>query len=47
MVLKQIYLSDHTVSLIDNFKCPLLNISYCPSTEETVSAAKNLVSIIY
>ncbi|XP_020400818.1 probable alpha-mannosidase At5g66150 isoform X3 [Zea mays] len=28
-------------------QCPLLNISYCPSTEETVSGAKNLVVVVY
>ncbi|WVZ58027.1 hypothetical protein U9M48_008341 [Paspalum notatum var. saurae] len=27
--------------------CPLLNISYCPSTEETISSAKNLAIVAY
>ncbi|KAL6642500.1 hypothetical protein ACP70R_020681 [Stipagrostis hirtigluma subsp. patula] len=28
-------------------QCPLLNISYCPSTEEAISAVKNLVIVAY
>ncbi|KAG0549849.1 hypothetical protein BDA96_01G289800 [Sorghum bicolor] len=34
-------------SVLKFIQCPLLNISYCPSTEETVSAAKNLVVVVY
>ncbi|XP_039820492.1 alpha-mannosidase-like isoform X4 [Panicum virgatum] len=28
-------------------QCPLLNISYCPSTEEVISASHNLVVVVY
>ncbi|KAJ1295941.1 hypothetical protein BS78_01G261000 [Paspalum vaginatum] len=34
-------------SVVKFSQCPLLNISYCPSTEETILAAKNLVVVAY
>ncbi|PWA81251.1 glycosyl hydrolase family 38 protein [Artemisia annua] len=30
-----------------NFQCPLLNISYCPSTEADLSSGKKLVVVVY
>ncbi|WVZ58033.1 hypothetical protein U9M48_008345 [Paspalum notatum var. saurae] len=36
------------VSSVAKFsQCPLLNISYCPSTEEAISATKHLVVVAY
>ncbi|XP_035819972.1 alpha-mannosidase isoform X4 [Zea mays] len=36
------------VSSVPKFsQCPLLNISYCPSTEEAISATKHLVVVVY
>ncbi|XP_066386944.1 alpha-mannosidase-like isoform X1 [Miscanthus floridulus] len=34
-------------SVLKFSQCPLLNISYCPSTEETVSVTQNLVVVVY
>ncbi|WVZ58030.1 hypothetical protein U9M48_008342 [Paspalum notatum var. saurae] len=34
-------------SVVKFSQCPLLNISYCPSTEETISSAKNLAIVAY
>ncbi|XP_025796134.1 probable alpha-mannosidase At5g66150 [Panicum hallii] len=34
-------------SVVKFSQCPLLNISYCPSTEERISAVKSLVVVAY
>ncbi|CAD6204979.1 unnamed protein product [Miscanthus lutarioriparius] len=34
-------------SVVQFSQCPLLNISYCPSTEEAISATKRLVVVAY
>ncbi|XP_039784791.1 probable alpha-mannosidase At5g66150 [Panicum virgatum] len=34
-------------SVVKFSQCPLLNISYCPSTEEKISAVKSLVVVAY
>ncbi|CAD6212293.1 unnamed protein product [Miscanthus lutarioriparius] len=34
-------------SVVKFSQCPLLNISYCPSTEEAISATKHLVVVAY
>ncbi|KAJ1253946.1 hypothetical protein BS78_K147300 [Paspalum vaginatum] len=34
-------------SVVKFSQCPLLNISYCPSTEEAISATKRLVLVAY
>ncbi|KAJ1295938.1 hypothetical protein BS78_01G260800 [Paspalum vaginatum] len=34
-------------SVVKFSQCPLLNISYCPSTEEAISATKRLVVVAY